>query len=127
MSYSYSKTVGLDFDSAVRRVGEVLKDHGFGILTQVDVQATLRDKLGIEFDKYIILGICNPQLAYQALQAEYQVGLFLPCGLIVYQKDNQVSVAVLRPTTALSVVDNPTLNEIAKQAEVKLKAVIDKV
>ena len=126
MSYYFSKTITTSFEDAVSRVTDVLKKEGFGVLTDIDVQATLKKKLDTEFRKYRILGACNPPFAYQALQAEDKIGTMLPCNVIVQELGGGVvEVAAVDPAASMAAVDNPKLGEIAGQVRAKLKNVID--
>ena len=125
MKYGITKQVDVDFDKAVQEIRDALAEEGFGILTEIDVKATLKKKLGVTYDNYIILGACNPSLAYEALQAEKQIGLLLPCNVVVYEDDGNVFVAAIKPEVAMSMVDNAELKRIAEQAEEKLTRVID--
>jgi len=126
--YGISRKVDTDFESAVARVRETLKDEGFGVLTEIDVKSTLREKLDAEFRKYIILGACNPPLAHKALSAELEVGLLLPCNVIVYENDGGGStVAAIDARTMLSVVDRDDLSSIADEVYAKLKRAVEAV
>ncbi len=125
MEYSITKQLKAGFDEAVQKTREALAEEGFGILTEIDVKATLKQKLGVDHDNYLILGACNPALAYQALETEKQVGLLLPCNVIVYEDDGQVLVSAINPVAAMNMVDNQELQTIAAQAEKKLIRVID--
>jgi uncharacterized protein (DUF302 family) len=125
--YQYKKEVGMDYEQAVLRAREELQKEGFGVLTEIDAKATLKKKLNVDFDDYIILGACNPPMAYQALQAEQDLGLMLPCNVIVYSKNSKIFVASIKPTIQLEKIKNPKLNEIAAQVEAKLKKVIDSI
>lgn len=125
MKYGYTKQINLPFSEAVVRVKTELAKEGFGILTEVDVTSTLKKKLNVDFDNYLILGVCNPPLAHQALQTEREVGLLLPCNVIVYEDEGKIFVSAILPTVAMSMVDNPTLAHIATQVENKLKSTID--
>ena len=125
MEYAYTKKVSHSFKKALERTKEVLATEGFGILSEIDVKETMRKKLEVEYDNYVILGACNPSLAHSALQAEKKIGLFLPCNVIVYEEDGAVSVSAILPTAAMGMVNNDNLQEIATQAETKLKAVVD--
>lgn len=127
MNYGYSKEVTLPFSDAVTKVKEELKTAGFGVLTEIDVAATLKQKLDVDYGQYIILGACNPSLAYEALEAEKEIGLLLPCNVIVYEYGNKVYVSVILPTAAMQIVENKLLQEIAAKVEVKLKAAIDSI
>ena len=126
MSYYFSKTVENPFDRVVQDVTEALKNEGFGILTEIDVQATLKKKLDVDFRKYQILGACNPPFAYKALQAEEKIGTMLPCNVIVQEKDNgKVEVSAINPLQSMIAVGNNELNDIATQIGIKLQKVIN--
>ncbi len=125
MKYGYTKEVAKDFDGAIEAVKAELAKVGFGVLFELDVANTLKQKIGAELERYVILGACNPPLAYKALQAEQEIGLLLPCNVIVYQKGDQVFVSTIVPTAAMGMVESETVKEIAKEAEAKLLAVID--
>ena len=128
MSYYFNKTLNLSFDKAIARVTEELKKEGFGILTDIDVKATLKKKLDVEFRKYRILGACNPPFAYKALQAEDKIGTMLPCNVIVQEiADGQVEVTAIDPLASMQAIENPLLKEIATEISNKLKTVIDRV
>jgi uncharacterized protein (DUF302 family)/YHS domain-containing protein len=127
MNYSIKKQVNYSFTRAVAKTKTILAEEGFGILTEIDVKATLKNKLDVEWDNYVILGVCNPSLAYQALQEEKEIGLFLPCNVIVYEDNGNVFVSAIMPTVAMEMIKNKTLMEVAKQAEEKLKKAIDKI
>ena len=126
MQYYFSKTLKTSFDEAVDRVTEELKKEGFGILTDIDVQKTLKKKLDVSFRKYRILGACNPHFAYQALQKESRIGTMLPCSVIVQEtEDGDVEVAAIDPLASMQAVQNPALEDIANQVQAKLKSVVD--
>lgn len=126
MSYVFSKTVAVSFDQAIARVSEELGKEGFGILTEIDVQATLKKKLDVDFRKYRILGACNPTFAHRALQAEAHIGAMLPCNVIVQEyEDGRVEVAAVDPIASMQAIDNPDLADIATQVRDKLRQVID--
>jgi uncharacterized protein (DUF302 family) len=125
MQYYFSKTLAMNFDEAVARVMDELKKEGFGILTDIDVQKTLKNKLDVDFKQYRILGACNPPFAYKALLAENKIGTMLPCNVIVRETEgDKVEVAAIDPITSMQAVQNPSLEEIASQIQVKLKKVI---
>jgi len=125
MNYYFSKKIKGSFDEVLERVTSSLKKEGFGILTEIDVQETLKKKLDVEFQKYIILGACNPPFAYKALLAENKIGTMLPCNVIIQEKeDGEVEVAAVDPVASMKAVDNPELLEIAKQIQEKLKNVV---
>ncbi len=123
--YTYKKSVPLSYANTVAKVKEELKKEGFGVLTEIDVKQTLKAKLNIDFEDYIILGACNPPLAYQALTAERDIGVLLPCNVIVYVQDGKTFVSAVLPTVQLGKVGNPKLLPIAEQVEEKLKKVVD--
>lgn len=125
--YSYSTVVSDTFTNTVTRLKETLAQEGFGVLTEIDVQATMAAKLNKVYEPYIILGACNPLFADQALQSEVEIGLLLPCNVIVYQKNEIVHVAVIKPTIAMSIVENDTLAGVAKSVEEKLIAAAEKL
>ncbi len=126
MSYYFSKTVDFSFDEAVARVTEDLKKAGFGILTQIDVKQTLKEKLNVDFRRYLILGACNPPFAYKALQAEDWIGLLMPCNVVVQERpDGTVEVAAVDPLASMSAVDSPALRDVAGEVREKLRTVVD--
>jgi uncharacterized protein (DUF302 family) len=125
-AYGFSKSVDVPYQEAVKNVTAALKGEGFGVLTEIDVKATLKKKLDIEFRPYVILGACNPPLAYRALTAEREIGLLLPCNVIVYEQDDgSTVVSALNPMVALGVVDNPELEDVAAEVTKKLRWVIE--
>lgn len=128
MSYSdlaLRATLDLPYEQAVERVIAALKAEGFGVLTEIDVQATLKEKLGADFRKYVILGACNPPLAYQAFRTDLDVGLLLPCNVVVYEDGGRSEVAILDPLSMLRVVENAELDPVAREAKARLQRVID--
>ena len=126
MSYVFSKTVAVSFDQAITRITEVLGKEGFGVLTEIDVQKTLKKKLDVDFRKYRILGACNPSFAHRALQAEAHIGAMLPCNVIVQEyEDGRVEVAAVDPIASMQAIDNPDLADVATQVREKLRLVID--
>ncbi len=125
MTYYYNKTVGTGFDEAVARIKQALNEEGFGILMEIDVKGTLKEKLDVDFRNYRILGACNPSFAYKALQAEDKVGTMLPCNVIVQEAaDGDVEIAAINPIASMQAIDNPELLEIAETIGQKLKMVI---
>jgi uncharacterized protein (DUF302 family) len=128
MSYYFSKSIDADFGEAVRRAKSALEAEGFGILTEIDVAATLKRKIGADFRPYLILGACNPQLAHQALQLEDKIGTMLPCNVIVQQLDDgKVEVAAVDPVASMQAVGNRQLGEVAADVRNKLQAAIELV
>ena len=126
MTYHFSKTLRLPFEAAITRATEALKQEGFGILTEIDVQQTLKKKLDVDFRPYRILGACNPPLAYQALQAEDKIGTMLPCNVVVQELGNgMVEVSAVDPVASMAAIENPKLGTVAKTVQAKLKKVID--
>ncbi len=126
MEYGYKRQVKLAYNEAVKKVREELQKEGFGVLTEIDVKATLKKKLDVDYGNYVILGACNPPFAYQALQAEKDIGLLLPCNVIVYEEGAKTFVAAILPTGAMSMVENEKLAGVARQVEAKLKKVIER-
>ncbi len=126
--YYFEKTVELSFDDAIVRVTEELKKEGFGVLTEVDIQATLKKKLDVDFRPYKILGACNPPFAYKALLAEHNIGLLLPCNVIVQDAGNgKTEIAAIDPFVSMSKVENPALEPVAAEIRAKLQRVIQNV
>jgi len=125
MSYHFSKKLDVPFDQAVARVTEALRREGFGVLTDIDVSATMKAKLGEEFRPYRILGACNPQLAHRALQLEDKIGTMLPCNVIVQQHEGGgVEVSAVDPVASMQAIKNPGLAELANEVQAKLKKVV---
>jgi uncharacterized protein (DUF302 family) len=125
-AYSIRTTVKTSYEDTIPRVTEALKQEGFGILTQIDVKETLKKKLDVDFPKYVILGACNPPLAHRSLSAETEIGLLLPCNVIVYEgKDGKTVVAAQDPDAALGIVGNPAVAPVAKEARERLVRVIE--
>lgn len=127
MKYGFSKTTDYLFEEAIQKVTDELKKEGFGVLTTIDVKETLKNKLNVDFKKYTILGACNPQLAHQALLTEEELGLLLPCNVIVYEKDGKSVVSVFDPMVMSSIIDNPNMKSIAEEVKKKLERVLDAV
>jgi uncharacterized protein (DUF302 family) len=123
-SYTLSTTTELDHADAVGRVRDELKTEGFGVLCEIDVQATLKEKLGVDSEPYVILGACNPPLAHQALAAEPELGTLLPCNVVVYRRDATTQIAAIDAERMLSIVGNDDLAPIAAQVRDKLARVI---
>lgn len=123
--YGIRKTLDCSYDEAVTKAREELAKEGFGILTEIDVKATLKKKLDEDFRNYIILGACNPPFALRALNLETEIGLFLPCNVIVYENDDaEVVVSAVDPLVMMSMIDTPGLDEVAKEIREKLENVI---
>ncbi|CAM4188332.1 DUF302 domain-containing protein [Gillisia limnaea] len=126
MSYYFSKTVDYKFDQAIEKITEELKKEGFGILTEIDVKETFKKKLDVDFRKYKILGACNPNMAYQAIQHEPHIGAMLPCNVIVQELENgKVEVSAVDPVASMMSVKNDKLGEVAKDVRNKLQKVIE--
>ena len=127
IEYSFTKELERPYEEVVGLVTEALKKEGFGILTTIDVKEKLKEKLGVEFRKYVILGACSPYHAHQALLAEENIGLMLPCNVVVYEKGSKTVVSVVKPTAMMSMLDNDKLAKIAETVEGLLKKVFDAV
>jgi uncharacterized protein (DUF302 family) len=126
MTYHFSRKISVPFHEAVARTIEALKREGFGILTDIDVSATLKSKLGEDFRAYRILGACNPQLAFNALKLEDKIGTMLPCNVIVQEHPaDGVVISAVDPVASMQAIENPGLAEVAKQVQAKLRRVID--
>ena len=128
MEYYFSKTIAGSFDNAIQKVTEALKAEGFGILTEIDIKATLKKKLDVDFYNYKILGACNPPFAYKALLAEDKIGTMLPCNVIVQEKiAGQVEVSAVDPAASMQAIENNALAEIATEIRVRLQKVIEQL
>jgi len=127
MQYGFSKTLDLSFEQTIEKVTEELKKEGFGVLTTIDVKDTLKKKIDVDFKKYTILGACNPPIAHKALQTEEEIGLLLPCNVIVYEKDDKTKVSMFDPMLMTNIVDNEKMEPIAKEVKEKLQRVLAEV
>jgi uncharacterized protein (DUF302 family) len=125
-SYTLSATTDMGHVEATERVRHELKAEGFGVLCEIDVQATLKEKLGVEGEPYLILGACNPPLAHRALAAEPELGALLPCNLVVYTRDGETHIAAIDPERMLAIVDNPDLQPIAAEVRKRLAVVVER-
>ena len=125
ITYGYSRTLDLAYEQAVESTREALKAEGFGVLSEIDIKDKLKEKLGVDFRNYVILGACNPALAYETLQQELDIGLLLPCNVIVYELEGKTIVSAVDAAKMLSVVGNPKLESTAGKVNEKLRRVID--
>ncbi|MFB3925395.1 MAG: DUF302 domain-containing protein [Syntrophales bacterium] len=119
--YGFTKELAIPYETVVELAREALKKEGFGVLTEIDIKEKMKEKLGINFRKYIILGACNPTNAYKAILAEENIGLMLPCNVIVYEKASKTVLSVIRPTVAMQMIDNVELQKVAEAVEEQLK------
>jgi uncharacterized protein (DUF302 family) len=127
ISYGFTKEINKPFEESVKMVTNELKKEGFGILTRIDVKDKFKEKLGIDFKKYIILGACHPSSAHKAIVAEENIGLMLPCNVIVYESGDKTIISVIKPTVAMAMIMNSKLKQIAENIERKLKNVINAI
>jgi len=127
INYGFTKELNIPYGKVVELVRNSLKKEEFGILTEIDVQGKMKEKLGIDMKKYIILGACNPPNAYKAILAEENIGLMLPCNVIVYEKGGKTVLSVIRPTVAMQIVDNLELQKAAQAVEEQLKKAFDAI
>ena len=127
MKYGFTKTTDYSFEQAIEKVTEELKKEGFGVLTTIDVKDTLKKKIDVDFKKYTILGACNPKLAHSALQVEEELGLLLPCNVIVYEKNDKTVVSIFDPRVMTLVIDNPEMKPVAEEVKNKLERVLEAV
>jgi uncharacterized protein (DUF302 family) len=127
INYGFTKELDISFEEVLKQVMENLKKAGFGVLTSIDVKEKFKEKLGVDFKNYVILGACNPANAYKAIEAEKNIGLMLPCNVIVYEKDDKVVIAAIKPTVAMQMIDNEKLRKIAADVEIQIKQVIDSI
>lgn len=124
VDYGMVTLLGASYEDAIAQVTAALKEEGFGILTEIDVKATMKEKLDLDFPKYVILGACNPKFAHQALTIEPQLGLLLPCNVIVYEEEGGTTVSIVDPAQMMSVADNPALEPIAAEVRERLQRVV---
>ncbi len=128
MEYYFSKKINLSFDEAIIRVTDVLKSEGFGVISEIRMHEKLKEKLGVDFKKYTILGACNPAYSYKALLVEDKIGTMLPCNVIVQElSETDIEVAAVNPIASMMAIQNPELNGIAKEVTDKLKVVISRL
>jgi uncharacterized protein (DUF302 family) len=127
MQYGFSRTVDIPYERAVERVTEELRKEEFGVLTSIDVKEIMKKKLDVDFKKYMILGACNPPFAFKALQAEEEIGLLLPCNVIVYEKDGKTVVSAFDPLAMTMVVSNDSILSVAREVRQRLERVIQAV
>jgi uncharacterized protein (DUF302 family) len=127
VEYGHVSALSLPFDEAVARMEAGLKSEGFGVLCQIDIRAKLKEKLGVDFPRYVILGACNPPLAHHALQKEINLGLLLPCNAVVYERDGKVYGGVVDATKMLSIVGNQEMESMARQVDERLRRVLNGV
>ena len=126
MEYYFSKTLNVSFDEAVKVITEALKSEGFGVISEINMHEKLKEKLGVDFKRYRILGACNPPLAYKALQAEEKIGTMLPCNvLVIEQGQNKIEIAAVNPVASMQAITNPALGDAALEVTNKLKKVIN--
>jgi len=124
MQYGFSKTVDMPYEQAIEKVTAELKKEGFGVLTSIDVKETLKQKINVDFKKYAILGACNPPIAHRALQEEEDLGLLLPCNVVVYEKDNKTRVSIFDPMVMTWIMENDNMKPIATEVQEKLQRVL---
>ncbi len=127
MQFGFSKITDYNFEQAIEKITEELKKEGFGILSSIDFKDTFNKKLSVDYKKYIVLGACNPPLAHKALQADEEVGLFLPCNIAVYEKDGKTNISVFDPLFITTVIDNPQIKSVAEEVKKKLERVLETV
>lgn len=127
MKYGFSKTVDLSYEETLNKVTEELKKEGFGVLTSIDVKETLKQKINVDFKKYKILGACNPPIAHRALQTEEELGLLLPCNIIVYEKENKTVVSAFEPMLMTGIIENENMKPIAEEVSKKLHKVLENI
>jgi uncharacterized protein (DUF302 family) len=124
MQYGFSKTVDMSYEQTIEKVTAELKKEGFGVLTSIDVKETLKQKINVDFKKYTILGACNPPIAHRALQEEEELGLLLPCNVIVYEKDDKTRVSIFDPMVMTWIIENDNMKPIASEVQERLQRVL---
>ena len=128
IEYGFTKEINRPYEETIELATDELKKEGFGVLTTIDIKEKLKEKLGVDFKKYIILGACNPSKAYEAILAEENIGLMLPCNVIIYEKgEDRTVIAIIKPSVAMGMIDNQDFGEVASEVEAKLKKVFDSI
>jgi uncharacterized protein (DUF302 family) len=127
MQYGFSKTIDLTYEQAIEKVTAELKKEGFGVLTSIDVKDTLKQKINVDFKKYTILGACNPPIAHKALQEEEELGLLLPCNVIVYEKEGKTRVSIFDPMVMTWIIENDNMKPIATEVQERLQRVLNEI
>jgi uncharacterized protein (DUF302 family) len=127
INYGFSKELDIPYETVIELAREALKKEGFGVLTEIDVKEKMKEKLGLDMKKYIILGACNPPNAYKAILAEENIGLMLPCNVIVYETGSKTVLSVIRPTVAMQMIENVELQKLAQAVEGQLKKAFDAI
>lgn len=128
VKYGFGKNLSISYDEALQKVPAALKEQGFGVLTEIDVKATLKKKIDVDFRKYKILGVCNPPFAYKALSAELEIGLLLPCNVVVYEDSSgKATVMVMDPVAIMTMVENPDIQEVAGEVKARLEKAINSI
>jgi len=127
MQYGFSKTVDMPYEQTIEKVTAELKKEGFGVLTSIDVKETLKQKINVDFKKYAILGACNPPIAHRALQEEEELGLLLPCNVIVYEKDGKTRVSIFDPMVMTWIMENDNMKPIATEVQERLQRVLQAI
>lgn len=127
INYGFTKALNIPYGKVIELVRASLKKEGFGILTEIDIQEKMKEKLGLDMSKYVILGACSPANAYQAILTEENIGLMLPCNVIVYEKGGKTVLSFIRPTVAMQMVDNAELQKVSEEVEEKLKKAFDAI
>ena len=127
INYGFTKELDIPYEKVIEVTKEALKKEGFGVLTEIDIKEKIKEKLGLDMRKYIILGACNPPSAYKAILAERNIGLMLPCNVIVYEKGSKTVLSVIRPTVAMQMIDNMELPKLAEAVEGQLKKAFDAI
>ena len=127
ITYGFEKAVDLNFEEAEKQITAEMKKEGFGIVSKVNMKDKFKEKLNIDYKNYIILGFCNPPSAHEAVESEENIGLLLPCNVVVYDKDNKTNISVIKPSVAMSMVDNPGLGAMAMKIGEKLKSALERV
>ncbi len=126
MAYFFSKTLDCTYDDAIAKITEKLKTEGFGVISEINMHDKLKEKIGVDFKRYKILGACNPPYAYKALQAEDKIGTMMPCNvLVIEQGQNKIEIAAVNPVASMQAIDNPALGDLALEITNKLKKVIE--
>lgn len=127
INYGFYKELKLSFAEVLKQIPEKVKESGFGIVSQLDLKEKFKEKLGIEFKNYTVLGLCDPSSALKSIQTEENIGLMLPCNMIIFEKDDKIAVSIIKPTIAMSIIENEKLGLISREVETRLKQLFDSI
>ena len=127
INYGFYKELNASFEEILKQLPEKVKEQGFGIISQINMKEKFKEKLGIESNNYMILGLCDPASAIKSIQTEQSIGLMLPCNMVIFEKDDKIAVSIIKPTIAMSMIENEKLESISRKVEGRLKKIFDSI